>query len=752
MKPLRWGTDAAAVLALMALVCLSFTGLYGGGWVWVAGMGGAVLGVGIGLVGAWRSWPVWLLAAAGAGSYLVAGSALAMPQWARSGFVPTGQTLQGLVLGVVQVWRRVLTIDAPIGATDNLLVLPLVTTLIASIVAISISTRSSRPALGWIPAAVALMVSISFGVQTAPLAVPVGLGSALIMVIWTSYRRAEQRALLAPTGGSLLSSATLRTLGSGAAVLVVAGLVASLLASVVAPDHRRVLRDVVEPPLDVRQWPSPLQQFRANVSEHSDDVLFTVLGLPEGAGVRLATLDAYDGITANASSSVAGASDGGRFTRIGTAIPDAGEGQLIDYTITVDHYADRWVPTIGMARTVDLTGPRGSELTQQFFYNRATGSAVLLDPLTTGDSYQVSAVLGRQPSRSELRTASSSSLDLPPMNAVPDELSALARDWTAQAGTDGEAAIILEEQLRRGYYSHGLANDVPSLAGHGAYRMTRLLMDHDGRLVGDEEQYAVAMALMARSLGLPARVVYGYRVADTDPSQPTPVTGDDVSAWVEIGFERFGWVEFTPTPEKSRALPEDSTNTESKPRPQVENPPPPPSRPEPLPPDNIDPLPGEDDEDLDDQDSPLEEILQVVWLVGIPLAVLAAPVLLVVGLKRRRRHRRSGQGSGSDRMAGGWAELLDRSRDLGVVADPDATRTENADLVATALGRTGSLHHLAYRADWAAFSGNLPAEGVVEQYWIDMTHSADEAARSRPWWRRWWATITPRSLVSPWKM
>src|SRR5699024_11210150 len=120
----------------------------------------------------------------------------------------------------------------------------------------------------------------------------------------------------------------------------------------------------------------------------------------------------------------------------------------LDYTITIDHYADRWVPTIGMARTVELTGPRSRDLTQQFFYNRSTGTAVMLAPLTTGDSYRVSAVLGRQPSRSQLRTASTSSLDLPPMVGIPDELSALARDWTAQAGTDGEAAILLEEQLR----------------------------------------------------------------------------------------------------------------------------------------------------------------------------------------------------------------------------------------------------------------------------------------------------------------
>ncbi|HIT76953.1 MAG TPA: hypothetical protein IAA98_15355 [Candidatus Avipropionibacterium avicola] len=749
----RLAVDSAAVLALLATVCVSFTGLYGGGWVWVAGMGGATLGVLIGALAAWRGWPAWMVAVAVAAAYLLTGSALAMPQWSRWGVLPTAQSLSGLVFGTVQAWKRVLTIDAPIGATDNLLVLPLLTCLVAGVLAITIAARSPRPGLAWLPPAVALVVSIAFGVQTAPLAVPTGLAFVVVALVWTAYRRAQQRhALLSSTG--LIGSGALRTVLSGAGVLVIAALVAGLLTPVLVPDLRQVLRDRVEPPLDVRQWPSPLQEFRSNVKDRRTDVLFTVSGLPDGAAVRLATLDAYDGITANPSSSVAGAPDGGRYTRIGTRIPETTPGTSFDYRVRIVAYDDRWVPTVGLARSVTMDGPRAGELTQGFHYNRATGTGVSLDRLRDGDSYRVSAVLARQPDRSELRTANGGALQLPRAEPIPEELAALARDWTSGAGSDGEAAIMLEEQLRRGYYSHGLANDVPSLSGHSAYRMARLALDHDGRMVGDEEQYAVAMALMAREVGLASRVVYGFRPAQgsTEPGVEVPVTGDEVSAWVEINFEGLGWVEFTPTPDKSRALPEDTTRTESKPRPQVENPPPPPDRPEPLPPDNTEPLPGEEDPEPDQLD--WAAILRVVAMVAVPLAVVAGPILAVVGLKRRRRRRRAGRGSGLDRIAGGWAELLDRSRDLGVRAQVRATRTENAALLAESVGedQLDGLRGLAQRADWAAFSGVVPGEETIEQYWHDVRDSSAAAARTVPWWRRWWAVISPWSLIRPWRV
>jgi hypothetical protein len=55
------------------------------------------------------------------------------------------------------------------------------------------------------------------------------------------------------------------------------------------------------PPFDITDYPSPLQSFRGYVRDDADKTLFTVTGLPKDGRVRLATMDAYDGIVYNVS-------------------------------------------------------------------------------------------------------------------------------------------------------------------------------------------------------------------------------------------------------------------------------------------------------------------------------------------------------------------------------------------------------------------------------------------------------------------
>ncbi len=63
--------------------------------------------------------------------------------------------------------------------------------------------------------------------------------------------------------------------------------------------------------------------------------------------------------------------------------------------------------------------------------------------------------------------------------------------------------------------------------------------------------FAFSMALMCRSLGIPARVAAGFFI---DPQSGIlnvyPVREDMAHAWVEVPFEDFGWVEFDPTTER----------------------------------------------------------------------------------------------------------------------------------------------------------------------------------------------------------
>jgi transglutaminase-like putative cysteine protease len=63
------------------------------------------------------------------------------------------------------------------------------------------------------------------------------------------------------------------------------------------------------------------------------------------------------------------------------------------------------------------------------------------------------------------------------------------------------------------------------------------------------QHYAGAMALMLRYLGIPARVAAGFANGRYDSKRGVwTVTDHEAHTWVEVWFERYGWLPFDPTP------------------------------------------------------------------------------------------------------------------------------------------------------------------------------------------------------------
>src|SRR5205823_4317625 len=61
--------------------------------------------------------------------------------------------------------------------------------------------------------------------------------------------------------------------------------------------------------------------------------------------------------------------------------------------------------------------------------------------------------------------------------------------------------------------------------------------------------YASAMTIMARLLGVPARVVNGFSQGYIDLQRKVRVvSGTDAHSWVQVYFPGFGWINFDPTP------------------------------------------------------------------------------------------------------------------------------------------------------------------------------------------------------------
>ncbi|MET3960406.1 transglutaminase-like putative cysteine protease [Marmoricola sp. OAE513] len=131
------------------------------------------------------------------------------------------------------------------------------------------------------------------------------------------------------------------------------------------------------------------------------------------------------------------------------------------------------------------------------------------------------------------------------MTATPDlpkVVTDIATEITAAGKTQYAKAVLLQDWFRsKGGFTYSLA----PAAGEGLEQLARFVTTDK---VGYCEQFAATMALMARSLGIPARVVVGFLSPSESSGTDLTYTSDDLHAWPEIYFRGYGWVRFEPTP------------------------------------------------------------------------------------------------------------------------------------------------------------------------------------------------------------
>jgi transglutaminase-like putative cysteine protease len=124
---------------------------------------------------------------------------------------------------------------------------------------------------------------------------------------------------------------------------------------------------------------------------------------------------------------------------------------------------------------------------------------------------------------------------------LPLEVKDLAEKETEGAQTPYDKALRLQNWLST---SGGFKYDT-SKRGTGSDAIQTFLRDKAGYC----EQFASTMAVMARSLGIPARVNVGFTSGERQPDGTTyKVSAHDAHAWPELYFSTIGWVRFEPTP------------------------------------------------------------------------------------------------------------------------------------------------------------------------------------------------------------
>ncbi|MFP5316522.1 MAG: transglutaminase domain-containing protein, partial [Actinomycetes bacterium] len=202
-----------------------------------------------------------------------------------------------------------------------------------------------------------------------------------------------------------------------------------------------------------------------------------------------------------------------------------------------------------------------------------------------------------------------------------------------------------------------------------------------------------------------------------------------------------------PTPPEDNEPVPPQQQPRSSPKPQVLQPPPPPQEPAELPPDSApEPQDAEDrQKDFWDDWGPL---IRAIALALIPLGVLLLPLLLILLLKVRRRKRRANDGAPTQRVGGGWSEVLSLATDLGADTNAKATRRESARELGQAFpASAGSTTLLAERADASIFAAGEPTEQEVGEYWNAVETSLEDMRGSVGWFRRQRAKFSPRSLI-----
>lgn len=753
-----WPTtiSVALILAMLAAAMIPWWPIHESPAFLVAAGLAISAGSAIGVAGARFHWPAWLVASAVVGAYLVLGVPAAVPSRAIGGVLPTPHGLIELLAGAALSWKQLVTVAVPVGSYQALLVPVFLLGLIASATAVTIALRSRTPAAAVVPPAVLLLAGIALGVIHDALAIQTGLAFFVTAVAWlVRIGIARRRAITSGRPVEAALADARRVLG--ASVLITVALVGATAASVALPaPARSVVRAELQPPFEPRAHDSPLAGYRAAFAEDvAGTRMLEVRGLPTGMGVRLATLDTYDGIVYSVGG-VDGAAESGRFARVPYRLDQSDTiGERLAIDVRVLGYAGVWVPGVGRLERITFSGERAETLANTFFYNDATGTGAVQGGLRPGDRYRVDSVAPLPPaSIAELRPGTSV---LPTTPELPKELADLLDRWAPSSDDAGERLqAVIAGFHREGYVSHGGEDEPPSRSGHSLDRLVELATERP--MVGDGEQYAVAAALMARRIGFPARVVVGYLPADdADParaavsgrSEPvdegssgaTVFHGDELQAWIEVQEADGAWLPIDPNP-SWREIPErepDEPTVVSRPQSAL---PPPEDR------TRVDELDTDPDPPLDEREEEAQPwvavlltVLGIAGTVVLGLALLLSPFLAVIVAKLRRRRLRRHAPTSVERIEGGWQEFADTAADFGYPIRANATRSEQAATV-------GGLAPLVLAAvvDRSVFAPDGPSDGDDVRVWVAVDELAERLGAPRTRRERLRAAISLASL------
>ncbi|MEV7395925.1 DUF3488 and transglutaminase-like domain-containing protein [Aeromicrobium sp. NPDC092404] len=512
-----------------------------------------------------------------------------------------------------------------------------------------------------------------------------------------------------------------------ALVLATAALAASVAFPIISPDVSAVATSWGKPPPAVfGRGINPMLELGQNLRRNGTTTALTyTTGLPDAPYLKVATLRDFSGKTWKPGSA------GGYRAREGA--------DMIDPRIKVNK--ESTTITIRQLRTTMLPVPYPLEKVTGLEGNWDPGLGLTMTSRTDntrGQKYSVTS-LDIQPTANQMRALpAGSELLLKLETDLPDKVPAIIGD-TARRVTEGatnqyDQVIALQDHLRQtGSFTYSETAPVADgYDGNGIDVIAEFLEKKSGYCV----HFSSAMAVMARTLGIPSRIAVGYApgsvVGVKDGQNQYEATSDDLHAWTEIYFEGVGWINFEPTPSVGsptsfREPGSPTSETDDGEVPSTNN-----------------PSVREQDGSVDtaapaastaERTAPRTALVTTVALV----ALLGLPALL---RSARRRWRLSRAGASVEPL---WRELEDTARDYGLPFSPTDTPR---GFISHLGGRDGidreALERLLLRVERSRFarSAAMDGDGTYDLRAV-VASLAGGASRAE----RWRAVALPRSLA-----
>jgi transglutaminase-like putative cysteine protease len=202
-------------------------------------------------------------------------------------------------------------------------------------------------------------------------------------------------------------------------------------------------------------------------------------------------------------------------------------------------WEDVWLPVFGLPNKL-----QGNDVTSDYRYDKDSGIIYSLRKREPGD-YTETADL-TVPTQAELEVAGDDYSQISPryqkLAGVQQRVYQLSQQITADDGTEFDKALAVNTFFHNPA-NHFVYNTQTGKPVTGDPLVDFLFYDKSGFC----EQYASAMAVMLRTLNIPARVAIGFTDGYASGGHQT-ITTQDAHAWVQAYFPDYGWVNFDPTP------------------------------------------------------------------------------------------------------------------------------------------------------------------------------------------------------------